>query len=85
MFGSFKGFCLYRPMGVSVPSLHRESTDSLIKQYDNMGKPITLINIVFMNNVAYPNCFKLLCAGLVNIHCPLQQLINPCTSAGGLL
>ena len=27
-FRSFEPFCLYRLMGVSVPSLHRESTDS---------------------------------------------------------
>ena len=29
-FGSFEQFCMLRLMGVSAPSLHRESTDSLI-------------------------------------------------------
>ena len=30
MFRSFEGFCLYRSMGVSAPSLHRESADTQV-------------------------------------------------------
>ena len=32
-FGSFEQFCMLRLMGVSAPSLHRESTNSTILQY----------------------------------------------------
>ena len=56
---SFEGFCMLRLMGVSAPSLHRESTDSLILELMNLlhgnkilpGRISSLTLLVLMSSV----------------------------------
>ena len=58
----FKLFCLYRQMGVSAPSLHRESTDVLIIIYTNaffassiivVGVTVRLVDTAISSGVYY--------------------------------
>ena len=45
MFVRVKGFPMYGGMGVSAPSLHRESTDSLIASYEYVHKDMSVDSI----------------------------------------
>ena len=50
-FVRVKAFPMYGGIGVSVPSLHRESTDSLIQQFNADSRLITNFRAVTHNYV----------------------------------
>ena len=46
-FVCVKAFPMYGGMGVSAPSLHRESTDSLIPSHSSRLSPFNIIMILY--------------------------------------
>ena len=53
-FVRVKAFPMYGGIGVSAPSLHRESTDSLIHVYFGKGNP-SMVNGSGMQEVIFPH------------------------------